>query len=120
MGDTQEDISQIAGTPVPSITESNSELKPRSSVFLQMDKHRRLCQERHDIYLCEVDILAGLRKTQSAKLRELNEIKTKVTLSKQSHRGPRSSKKAIKEMAAEDDLKRVQLEWEEISRKADD
>ena len=77
-----------------------------------MDKHRRLCQERHDIHLCEVDILAGLRKTQSAKFKELNEIKAKVTLIKQSHHGPRSSKKAIKEMEAEDDLKRVQQEWE--------
>jgi hypothetical protein len=47
-----------------------------------MDRHRRLCQERHDIYLCEVDILAGLRKTQSTKLREMNEIKNKLTLSK--------------------------------------
>jgi hypothetical protein len=61
-----------------------------------------------------VDILAGLRKTQSAKLRELNELKTKVTLMKQSHHGPRSSKKAIKEMGAEDDLKRVQQEWDQL------
>ena len=100
MRSTQEDIPQKAGTLSPVITESNSESKPRVSVLLQMDKHRRLCQERHDIYLCEVDILAGLRKTQGTKLRELNEIKAKVTLSKQSHRGPRSCKKAIKEMEA--------------------
>ena len=51
-------------------------------MLLKMDRHRRLCQKRHDIYLCEVDILAGLRKTQSTKLRELNEIKNKLTLSK--------------------------------------
>jgi hypothetical protein len=107
MGDTQEDKSQMNGTGVPYITESNSERKPRSSVFLQMDKLRRLRQERHDIYLCEVEILTGLRKSQNAKLRELNEIKSKVTLNKQSQRGPRTSKKAIMEMTAEDDLKKV-------------
>ena len=82
MGSTQEDIPQKARTLAPVVIESNSEYKPRSSVLLQMDKHRRLCQERHDIYQCEVDILAGLRKTQSVKFRELNEIKAKVTLSK--------------------------------------
>ena len=87
-------------------------VKPKNSLLLQMDKHRRMCQERHDIYLCEVDILAGLRKAQSIKLRELNEIKAKVTLIKQSHHGPRSSKKAIKEMEVEGDLKRVQQEWD--------
>ena len=72
MRGTQEDIPQTAGTLAPVITESNSEPKPRVSVLLQMDKHRRLCQERHDIYLCEVEILTGLRKTQSTKLRKLN------------------------------------------------
>jgi len=64
-------------------------------MLLKMDKHRRMCQQRHEMYLCEVDILAGLTKTQSVKLRELNELKAKVTLMKQSHHGPRSSKKAI-------------------------
>ena len=100
MSSAQENIPQKTGRLAPVITENNSEPKPKSSVLLQMDKHRRLCQERHDIYLCEVDILAGLRKAQGIKLRELNEIKAKVTLSKQSHHGPRSSKKAIKEMEA--------------------
>jgi hypothetical protein len=54
-----------------------------------------------------VEILKGLRKSQNAKLRELNEIKSKVTLNKQSQRGPRTSKKAIMEMTAEDDLKKI-------------
>ena len=112
MVETQEDMEMTTGTQVPLISESTLGVKPRSSLLLQMDKHHRMCQERHDIYLCEVDILAGLRKTQSIKLRELNEIKTKVTLIKQSHHGPRSSKKAINEMEAEEDLKRVQQEWE--------
>ena len=85
-----------------------------------MDKHRRLRKERHDLYQCEVDILGGLRKTQSDKLRELNDIKTKMTLSKQSHRGPRTSKKAIKEIGLEDDLKRLQLEWEQLQSKIED
>jgi hypothetical protein len=101
-------MEQLSGTPVPHSSVNTQETVPRSSLLLQMDKHRRLCKERHDLYLCEVDILGSLRKTQSAKLRELNEIKTKVTLSKQSHRGPRASKKAIKEMkAGDDDLKRL-------------
>jgi hypothetical protein len=81
MGETLDITPQRAGTLVPS-TEGDKEHIPRSSILLQMDKHRRMCQERHDIYLCEVNILAGLRKTQSIKLRELNEIKAKVTLSK--------------------------------------
>ena len=108
--ETQDALEMTNGTQVPLIPESTPGVKPRSSLLLQMDKHRRMCQERNDIYLCEVDILAGLRKTQSAKLRELNELKAKVTLMKQSHHGPRSSKKAIKEMGAEDNLKRVQQE----------
>jgi hypothetical protein len=81
MGETLDITPQRAGTLV-SNTEGEKEHISRSSILLQMDKHRRMCQERHDIYLCEVNILAGLRKTQSIKLRELNEIKAKVTLSK--------------------------------------
>ena len=107
MVETQYNMEQISGTPGPHTPVNTQGTVPRSSLFLQMDKHRRLCKERHDLYLCEVAILGGLKKTQSVKLRELNEIKTKVTLSKQSHRGPRTSKKAIKEMGAEDDHKRL-------------
>ena len=43
-----------------------------------------------------------------------------MTLSKQSHRGPRTSKKAIKEIGAEEDLKRLQLEWEQLQSKIED
>jgi hypothetical protein len=63
MVETQEDMEMTTGTQVPLIPESTPGVKPRSSLLLQMDRHRRMCQERNDIYLCEVDILAGLRKT---------------------------------------------------------
>ena len=82
MIENQHNMKQISGIPVPHTPVNTQGTVPRSSLLLQMDKHRRLCKEQHDLYLCEVDILGELRKTQSVKLRELNEIKTKVTLSK--------------------------------------
>jgi tRNA U34 5-carboxymethylaminomethyl modifying enzyme MnmG/GidA len=72
-----------------------------------MDKHRRLCKEKHDLYLCEVDILGGLRKTQSAKLRELNEAKANAVSSDRAHNESRSSKKAMRELAVQEELKRL-------------
>jgi methylmalonyl-CoA mutase len=60
-----------------------------------------------------IDILEVDNKAvRESQIRRLNEIKSNVTLIKQSHHGPRSSKKAIKEMEVEGDLKRVQQEWD--------